>query len=80
MLRFFGKKAFGGCKSQKFVIGYRIARRGDRVGEPNRRNMTMRLEGHSLNHEAPEVKLRGSWMLSTPSLGLLNSQRYALKV
>ena len=27
MLRFFGTKAFGGCKSQLFVIGYRIAGR-----------------------------------------------------
>ena len=25
MLRFFGKKAFGGCKSQTFVFGYQIA-------------------------------------------------------
>ena len=27
MLRFFGKKAFGGCKSQIFVNGYRRSMR-----------------------------------------------------
>ena len=32
MLRFFGTKAFGGCKSQLFVIGYRIAGRETELG------------------------------------------------
>ena len=35
MLRF-KKKVFGGYKSKIFVIGYRIAGREDRVGEPRR--------------------------------------------
>ena len=32
MLRFFEKKGFGGCKSQKFVIGYRIVGRETELG------------------------------------------------
>ena len=32
MLRFFEKKAFGGCKSQIHVIGYRIAGRETELG------------------------------------------------
>ena len=32
MLRFFGKKAYGGCKSQIFVIGYQIAGRETELG------------------------------------------------
>ena len=32
MLRFFGKKAFGGCKSQIFFIGYRIVGRETELG------------------------------------------------
>ena len=38
-LRFFEKKAFGGCKSQLCVIGDNNAARGDRVWEPGRRSM-----------------------------------------
>ena len=32
MLRFFGKKAFGGCKSQIFVNAYRINGRETELG------------------------------------------------
>ena len=41
MLRFFEKKAFGGCKSQIFVFGYRVVGRGDGAGYPGRRSMTL---------------------------------------
>jgi len=37
----FPKKSFGGCKSQVFVIGYRIAGRIDIVREPVRRSMRL---------------------------------------
>ena len=32
MLRFFEKKAFGGCKSQIFVVGYQIVGRETELG------------------------------------------------
>ena len=73
MLKFFEKKAFNGCKSQIFVIGYRIDGRELGNGQPVKRSMRLGddfdwLGDHSANQEALEVSLRGSWMLCTPSL------------
>ena len=44
-----------------FLIGYRIAERKDKVGEPGRRSMRLGddfdwLGGYCANHEAPEVR------------------------
>ena len=61
MLRSFDKKkAFGECKSQIFVIRYRIAGRKDRLVETGRRSMRLGddfywLGGHSSKYYAPEV-------------------------
>ena len=59
MLILFEKKVFGGCKSQIFVIGDRVAqawRRCVRHGD----GFKEALGGHSANWEAPKVSLRGS--------------------
>ena len=60
MLRFFEKNAFGGCKSQIFVIRNQIAGREHkhsmRLGDETR----SWLGGHSANQEATKVSLRGS--------------------
>ena len=55
-----------------FVIGDTNAGRGVRVAEARRRSVRHGddfdyLGGHSENLESPEVTLRGSWRLCTPS-------------
>ena len=71
----FRKKAFGGCKSKKFVFGYKNAGRRDCIAEARRRSVWHGddfdwLVAHSANQEAPEVNSRGSWLLCTSYLTL----------
>ena len=47
ILRFLENKAFGGCKSQMFVLSYRITGREDGVCKPGRRSMSCRIQKKS---------------------------------
>ena len=48
ILRFLENKAFGGCKSQMFVLSYRITGREDGVCKPGRRSMSCRIQKNLL--------------------------------
>jgi len=76
MLRFFEKMAFGGCKSQIYIFGYRVGR-GDGAGYPGRRSMRLGDDFDWLRVSLDAILqirrlrrsvLRGSWMLCIPSL------------
>ena len=72
-MRFFEKKAFGGCKSKIYLF---LEIRMLDVETVLRRRSVWHgddfdwLGGHSANKEAPEVGSRGSWFLCNPSLTL----------
>ena len=58
MLRFFEKKAFGGCKSQIFVIGYRFAGPETELG-------THSSSSFHFTHKYEKIKF--NWLAATHS-------------